>query len=87
MEAKAITITERNRPMLAGRFMVDKDDWDDMLPLGYHLVTDFGNDEKFDTLTTDNFNKFFVANLPIENDFIAITPKDEAFHYPHARWE
>lgn len=84
MENKGITITERNRPMLASRFVVDKLDWPDMLPLGYILVTDFGNDEKFDTLTETNFDKFFIkTNEKIQNGFFSIMPKPAAMHYPH----
>ncbi len=82
MEAKGIKIDEKNRPMLASRFMVDELDWPDMLPLGYILVTDFGNDEKFDTLTQENLDRFFTVGEVIENGFFAITPTDEAMHWP-----
>lgn len=73
---KAVLITTINRPMLAARYLVDVDDYDDMLPIGYYLVTDFGNDEKFDTLTTDNLNALFDIGPELENNgFFEVTRK------------
>jgi hypothetical protein len=82
MEAKAITITPANRDMLASRFTVYKEDYDDMLPLGYILVTDFGNDEKFDVLTKLAFDYFFIVGEKIQNGFVEVIPNDRAMHYP-----
>ena len=69
---KAIKITKDNRQLLASRFNVDVDDYDDVLPIDYWLVTDFGNDETFDTLTEDMFNHNFIVGDTLENDFVAV---------------
>jgi hypothetical protein len=69
---KAIKITKDNRQLLASRFNVDVDDYDDMLPIGYWLVTDFGNDDTFDTLTEDMFQHNFIVGDTLENDFVAV---------------
>lgn len=69
---KAIKITADNQQLLASRFGVDVDDYDDVLPLGYWLVTDFGNDETFDTLTEDMFNHNFIVGDKLENGFVAV---------------
>jgi hypothetical protein len=69
---KAIKITKDNRQLLASRFNVDVDDYDDVLPIDYWLVTDFGNDETFDTLTEDMFQHNFIVGDTLENDFVAV---------------
>lgn len=56
---KGILITEKNRGTLASRFVVEAFDQDEVLPLGYIMVTEFGNDETFSVLTTVNFNAEF----------------------------
>lgn len=60
--------------MLASRWMIEKDDWDEVLPLGYTLVVDFGNegDIPFETVTQEVFDATFNRLYDIENEFFAI---------------
>jgi len=69
---KAIYITPANVDMLASRFAVEKEDVEEVLPDGYYLITDFGNDEKFDTLTPGLFDATFRKVADIQNGFISI---------------
>lgn len=67
---KAITITADNVNMLANRFAVE--DVEDVLPLTFILVTEFGNDETFDVLTKARFDELFLEGDAIDNGFHAI---------------
>lgn len=71
---KGIIITEKNRTMLASRWMIDKEEWDEVLPLGYTLVVDFGNQGEipFETVTQDLFDSTFNRLYDIENGWFAI---------------
>jgi hypothetical protein len=75
---KAILITEANRPQLAQRWNVEESDWDDVLPLGYWLVADFGNnsiaDMPFETLTQSFFTTTFGVGpfTELENGWIEV---------------
>lgn len=70
---KAITITAANQDMLVSRFGVNSIEKNALVPIGYILVTDFGNDETFDVITPSLFAKVFVKVGDIDNGFIAIT--------------
>jgi hypothetical protein len=76
MAIKGVSITTANRDMLAARFMVVADDYDDVLPLGYWLVTDFGNDDNFEILTTEKFSATYTAVDPIKNGFYDLLEND-----------
>ena len=68
---KAVLITKSNQASLGSRFMVD--DVLEEIPIGYVLVTDFGNDEKFDLLTVENLNAKFVATgVTLDNGFYEV---------------
>lgn len=70
---KAVRITKENVDFLATRFGVETEDKEDLLPVGYVLVTDFGNDEKFDVLTVDIFNhNFNETGVTLDNDFFEV---------------
>jgi hypothetical protein len=66
---KAIQITSTNRVELATRWNVEEADYDEVLPLGYWLVTDFGvntiEDMPFETLTEAKFTTYFTIIAPI----------------------
>lgn len=66
---KGIVITDKNRDVLASRFMVEPDDKTALLPLGYYLVTEFGNDETFQTLTEDAFDASFTKGEMLKDDW------------------
>lgn len=72
---KGIFITEGNRDTLASKFQVDKDD-PDLLPIGYWLVTDFGNDETFETLTVENFTMIFSIVGSLKNGWKDLLKND-----------
>jgi hypothetical protein len=69
---KAITITRANQDMLVSRFNLEPIDKNRQLPVGYILVTEFGNDETFDVITPSLFAKIFKKTGDIEHGFISI---------------
>lgn len=69
---KAITITAANQDMLVSRFGLEQLDRHRQLPIGYILVTDFGNDENFDVISPALFAKLFKKTGDIKNGFISI---------------
>jgi len=75
---KAILITVANRSILGTRWNVEFTDYDDVLPIGYWLVADFGNnsieDMPFETLTQEKFTETFGAGpfTALENDWIEV---------------
>lgn len=73
---KAIVITADNRNMLAARYQIDQEDFDDVLPLGYSLVTDFANEDTFDTVTPANLEaRFTKTGVTLENGFEVVVLK------------
>lgn len=69
---KAILITKANQAMLASRYNMEEFDISARLPVGYYLVTDFGNEETFETLTPELFAQTYVKIEDIKNEFISI---------------
>ena len=68
---KAVLITSSNLSFLAGRFRVE--DPADVFPLGYTLVTDFGNDDTWEVLTSDVLEeKFTPTGVKLANGFYEI---------------
>ena len=72
MAMKAIKINAENVDALASKYLVENDDYLDVLPFGMWLVTDFGNEETFDVVADALFQTTFTNNGPIENGFVAI---------------
>lgn len=70
---KGIIITGENQTMLLNRFTTAHDL--EQLPIGYILVTDFGNDDTFEVLTTTVFNTNYavVTGQDLLNDFFEVT--------------
>ena len=70
---KAVIITKNNQSFLVSRFGIEDVDSNEQLPIDYILVTDFGNDEKFDVLTKTKFNVFFESTgVKLANDFFEV---------------
>lgn len=70
---KAVVITEQNRASLGQQYNIDPADFDDLLPLTYLLVADFGADWMWGVCTQATFDEFFTKGAAIENGyFIAI---------------
>lgn len=72
---KGILITKDNIDMLAGRYNIEAEDKEDLLPLEYILVTDFGNDDWYDVLSPPVFDASFEWGDPIGNGFKIVTRK------------
>jgi len=72
MAMKAILISPDNVDALASKYMVEKDDYADVLPIGMHLVTDFGNEETFDVVSHIIYEDTFVELGAIQNGFVEI---------------
>lgn len=76
VKVKAIEITEKNIDFLASRFGIPNLDKEDRLPIGYILVTDFGNDETFDVITKQRFGTYFnLTNEQLDNGFVGAVLK------------
>ena len=70
---KAILITTANREMLAGRHAIESFDLDDMLPLDYYYMADFGDDnEDYDLLLNADLDRLFIRGTKLENGFFEI---------------
>lgn len=76
MALKSILIDEDNRKMLGSRFDVEPEDFDDVLPLGFHLVAEFGNDETFDVVVKSTYEELFEEGDKLENGFVAIEARN-----------
>lgn len=71
---KAILITENNQSSLGASYSTI-DDAEDQLPIGYYLVTEFGNEETFDVLTAEEFSSTFNVVSKINNDYLDVAFK------------
>lgn len=70
---KAIIITTENRNMLGVRYEVEPEDYDDVLPIGYILVAEYGDHMPFETVTQEVFDqKFINLNVPLLNGFFSV---------------
>lgn len=72
---KGILITATNIDMLVGRYAIEAEDKEDLLPLEYILVTDFGNDDWYDVLSPPIFDVNYEWGDPIGNEFKIVTRK------------
>lgn len=73
---KGILITATNIDMLVSRYNIETEDKEDLLPLEYILVTDFGNDDWYDVVSPPVFDANYVWGDPIDNGFKIVTQKD-----------
>jgi hypothetical protein len=71
---KAIKITTGNVGMLASRYSIMDEDKTELLPVGYWLVTDFGEDNPdYDVLTNGMFvTNFNLTGVTLENGFVEV---------------
>jgi hypothetical protein len=70
---KAIKITDRTIDYLVTKFAVDPLDKNDQFPLGYYVVTDFGNDETFEVLTEGNYLAYLTVTEPeLKNGWVGV---------------
>ena len=72
---KGIYITKENQTKLAVQYGIDIDDADDLVPVGYILLADFGSDYMNGTLTQSGFDLMFNKGQAIENDYFVVTVK------------
>lgn len=71
---KAILITESNQSSLGSSY-ASVEDVEEQLPVGYYLVTEFGNEETFDVLTAEEFSSTFNVVGKINNDYLDVAFK------------
>lgn len=69
---KACKITLDNIDMLAGRFQIDKDDYPVMLPVGYWLVTAFGDSSDYDLVEDAKLDEEYTRGRELQNGFIEV---------------
>lgn len=73
---KAVLITSANRGTLASRHEVESHDLDDMLPLGYYYLADFGDENlDYDLLQKVDLDRLFTIGVSLENGFFEIVRK------------
>ena len=72
---KAIKITTKNRDILASRYTIEKEEYEDRLPLDFYVVTDFGNEETFDVITQEALDRVFNVGVTLENGWLEIVRK------------
>lgn len=70
---KGVKITAQNRAAIGHQYRVDEEDFDDMLPIGYVLVADFGGEWYEGVITQGTFDEFWVKGDPLENDYFVVT--------------
>lgn len=71
---KAVLITAENQRMLMERYALVEEMF---MPVGYYLVTDFGDENMdFSLLTKKNLEAQFDIGDPILNGFFAIAKKE-----------
>jgi len=72
---KACTITKDNQNALAVQYNVDLADVEDLLPLGYVLIADFGGEWYEGVISQAQFFEFYVKGDTLENDYYLVDPK------------
>lgn len=73
---KAVLITTTNQKTLASRYFLDPIDFDDLMPIGYYLVCDFGVEEHYELITEAELNsKFTKTGAVLKNEFFEIVRK------------
>ncbi|MET0785201.1 MAG: hypothetical protein ABWY25_00645 [Paenisporosarcina sp.] len=74
---KGIVITQSNQQLLMSRYMVNVFDTD-MFPIGYIMITDFGDngERRYEgVITQELFDSLYVRGEDLKNDFFAIVKK------------
>lgn len=74
---KGIVITKQNQPLLMSRYGTNIFD-EEMFPIGYIMVTDFGDngESRYDgVLSQELFDSMYVRGEDLRNDFFAIIRK------------
>lgn len=77
MNMKGIVITQSNQQLLMSRYMVNVFDTD-MFPIGYIMITDFGDngERRYEgVITQELFDSLYVRGEDLKNDFFAIIKK------------
>lgn len=77
MNMKGIVITQSNQQLLMSRYMVNVFDTD-MFPIGYIMITDFGDngERRYEgVITQELFDSLYVRGEDLKNDFFAIVKK------------
>lgn len=72
---KGVIITTANQSALASQYHILKDDYDDLLPLGYILIADFGQGWIQGTITQQQFDELYTKGQDLKNDYFVVVPK------------
>ena len=70
---KGIVITPQNQNTLLGSYTTALDL--EQLPIGYILVTDFGNEDTFETLTPEEFALAWTVGETLQNGYFDMVAK------------
>lgn len=70
---KGIVITPQNQNILLGSFTTALDL--EQLPVGYILVTDFGNEDTFETLSPEFFAANYTVGATLLHDYFDVVVK------------
>jgi hypothetical protein len=71
---KAVLITKTNQKTLAARYFINSIDFDDLMPIGYYLVCDFGVEEHYELLDQETLDATFTYDplVVLKNEFFEI---------------
>jgi hypothetical protein len=72
---KAILITQANQNKVAVQYAMNLDDVEDLIPIGWVLLADFGSETFAGVLTQTRFDQLYTKGQVLENDYFIAVPK------------
>jgi hypothetical protein len=72
---KGILITKSNQSKIGVQYNIDHEDFDDLVPIGYILISDFGGEWYEGVVTLPTFDEFFLKGETLENEYFVVTRK------------
>lgn len=72
---KGVVITAANQAAIAQQYRVEPDDYNDLLPIGYVLIADFGGEWYEGVITQLTFDEFWDKGDALLNDYFVVTAK------------
>jgi hypothetical protein len=72
---KGIIITAANQNKIAVQYAMELADVDDLLPIDWVFLADFGSDTFAGVLTQTNFNLLYNKGQALENEYFVVEVK------------
>jgi hypothetical protein len=74
---KGILISETNQSAVGTQWFIDADDYDDLIPVGWVLLADFGGDWYEGVMSKANFDAYYDKGEALDNEYFIVTRKPE----------